>query len=402
MTVTESAAPTAVGDAELSARLIEAARDLVPRLRERSAETERLRRLPRETLEDVAGAGLLGILTPKVWGGKELGIETMARVTYELARGDASVAWCTMFLGAHDWLIAHFREEAQAEYWSNPAVHSAGIFAPSGRAEKVDGGYRVSGTWEFGSGIDHADWFLGGAIVTNIDEPGLHFFMFETGQFSYADDWRNLGLRGSCSATVTVDDVFVPEHRVIPVGWAAGGDGADGNPDPLPNPVYSLPFPPVNSTLIGMVMLGTVQGAYEQLLEWVQSRVSSTTGRSVRDRVQTQTRVTEAAGAIQAARLLLESNLATICGAVSLDYRQRVVCRRDMVYASRLMVQAIEALKTVAGARGLQDASRFQKLWRDMHTMSNHILFEFDGTGERFGRMELGMEPPAPQIDPYY
>jgi 3-hydroxy-9,10-secoandrosta-1,3,5(10)-triene-9,17-dione monooxygenase len=274
------------------------------------------------------------------------------------------------------------------------------VFAPTGRARRVDGGFRLSGAWPWASGIEHCDWLVGGAFVEGDAPPHLHFFLLDATQFTWEDTWFNAGLRGTGSHTGVADDAFVPAHRVIGVERASEGlgPGVESNP----NPLYRTPFPPPFGALCATVTLGTVRGAYEQFCDWTRDRASGTTGLGAAGRAPVQIALSQTAAQIDAAELLLARVIARSGDPDALDYRTRVTCRRDTGYASQMLVDAVDRLQRLGAARGLLDANPLQRAWRDAHAVASHILFNFDGIGERYGRLELGLEPPSLQIDPYF
>src|SRR5579871_4268002 len=151
MTVDTSSAVTGKVTRE---ELVQRAAALVPVLKERAAETDRQRYMLPETVKDIVDAGLLRIGTPERWGGNGLEIDAMYDVAMELGRGCGSTAWCYAVWSIHNWAVGHFPQQAQEEYFggSPDAITSSAYNIAGGTAEPVDGGYRVSGRWDFSSG----------------------------------------------------------------------------------------------------------------------------------------------------------------------------------------------------------------------------------------------------------
>ncbi len=154
--------PKASPSADISAyaAMIARARALVPRLRERAPKTEELRRLPPETERDLHEAGLFRIVQPKRVGGAELDYVALVDCADVLAQGDASVAWNFANLASHHWMLGMFDRRAQDLVWDKDpdALIASSFIFPSGRARKVDGGYRLRGHWPFSSGVSSSDW----------------------------------------------------------------------------------------------------------------------------------------------------------------------------------------------------------------------------------------------------
>jgi 3-hydroxy-9,10-secoandrosta-1,3,5(10)-triene-9,17-dione monooxygenase len=149
--------------ADFDQTLLRKARALAPTLRERAAETTRARRVPEQTIRDLWDAGLWYLLKPKKFGGPEIRPDVAFTVADELAHGDGSAGWIWAVFTIHDFLVALWPEEFQHEYWAKDTL-SASSFAPMGKATPASGGYRISGKWNFCSGVDNADWLLLGVF----------------------------------------------------------------------------------------------------------------------------------------------------------------------------------------------------------------------------------------------
>ena len=144
-----------------AAELLARARALVPSLLERSPRTEAERRVPDETVADFERAGFFRVLQPKRYGGLQMEFSVFAHLVRELAHGCASSAWVYAVVAELGWVMALFPREGQDEIWgSDPSARGCAAVDPSGKAEKVAGGYKLSGQWRFISGSDHAQWVL--------------------------------------------------------------------------------------------------------------------------------------------------------------------------------------------------------------------------------------------------
>ena len=199
------------------AKLLAHAEALVPVLRERAGHTEELRQLPEETIEDLHRTGLFRILQPRRVGGSELPFRSIVELVSVIGKGDGSTAWVLANLAAHHWMLGMWPKQAQDEVWGQSPdnlIGSALIF-PRGRARSVEGGYRVAGRWPFSSGVDPAAWNLVGAILHD-EERGIaqpRIFLLPASDYTIIDTWHVIGLAGTGSKDIAVDDVFVPEYR---------------------------------------------------------------------------------------------------------------------------------------------------------------------------------------------
>jgi 3-hydroxy-9,10-secoandrosta-1,3,5(10)-triene-9,17-dione monooxygenase len=383
------------------AALLKRAEALVPVLRERAGKAEELRRMPDETIEDLHRTGLFRILQPKRVGGSELPFRAIVELVATIGRGDGSTAWVLANLAAHHWLLGMWPPKAQDEIWGESPdnlIGSALIF-PRGRAHRVEGGYRLSGRWPFSSGVDAAAWNLIGAIVQDQEagtaEPRI--FVLPARDYTIIDTWHVIGLGGTGSKDVAVDDVFVPEYRSIAVKEITGGP----NPGSAVNHsvLYQLPAISLFAFCIAGVSLGIAQGAIEYFVETMRTRTSYYTGRNLADFVTVQVHLAEAAAIADAARAVLlgdcdEATRIVDKGEIpSLDQRARY--RRDGAYAATLCTKAVDVLFQATGGGAIYARNPLQRAFRDVHAANAHYVLNWDINGAMYGRVALGLSPDA-------
>ncbi|RYG94027.1 MAG: hypothetical protein EON57_19000, partial [Alphaproteobacteria bacterium] len=184
--MSSSAAAVDLREAGEAERLYEAARSFVPRIRELAREQEINRRLDDDLLNDMEAAGLFSILVPKRWGGSGLGPVEVNKLVEILGSGDCSTAWVCSFYMLHNWFICRLPLETQQTlYAKTNSVRAAGVFGPPSVAEKVDGGYIVSGRWSYASGILHAPYSFVPALVGET----MYWFLVPKTQLTVHDDW---------------------------------------------------------------------------------------------------------------------------------------------------------------------------------------------------------------------
>ena len=147
------------------------ARGLVPVLRERAERAEAAREMPKDTIEDLHRTGLLRFHQPKSWNGMELDFVALFDIPAEIARGCASTGWNVANLGVHHWMLALYDERAQEDVWGEnaDALIASGIAYPQGRGRRVDGGFVISGHWNFSSGVDPGDWNMLAVMIRDGD-----------------------------------------------------------------------------------------------------------------------------------------------------------------------------------------------------------------------------------------
>ena len=379
-------------------------RALVPELRERGARAEAARDLLPETLADLHGTGLLRFCQPKRWGGMELPFESQIDIPHEIARGCASTAWLVSNYAIHHWLLAFYDERAQEEIWgADPdALIASGIAYPQGRGRKVDGGYVVSGHWNFSSGVSPSEWNMLAAVIRDGDKVVDHrICILHKSQYEIIDDWHVLGMRSTGSRSVKATEVFVPEYRTLS-GYQCRGAGDFPGAKVNPSGVYRLPVAMISSHCLGAVAVGNAQAAMELTCEHVKARTTAYTGASMRDFQAVQLRVGGAGARIEAARLMLRND--AVRGQRWADDRvvptveEKLAVKRNAAYATALATEAVDLLHGMAGANGIYDSYPIQRLFRDAHALGAHYGFSFDAHGSAWGLVALGGTVSSPKL----
>jgi 3-hydroxy-9,10-secoandrosta-1,3,5(10)-triene-9,17-dione monooxygenase len=376
---------------------LEQARALTPRIAERAARCEALRRCPEETIAELHESGLMRVMQPKRYGGGELGMEVIADVTFELSRGCASTAWVWLNLATHAWNIAQFGAEAQDDVWSKnaAAVAATGLAFPCGRATPVSGGYRVTGRWPFGSGVDAADWMIVGAFTENPGgQTGRRFFLVPKPDFRSLDNWNAVGLAGTGSHDVEVNDVFVPEHRTVAAELLASGYDAPGAKFST-SPIYRLPAYAAFGFGLAGVPLGAARAALQDYLDGSRKRVATYGAGRLAELGPIQGKIAEASACVAFAEHayranLVEMNQLTETGVpIANDVKLR--WKRDLAFGVTLCKRAIETLMAASGAAGLSMNQPLQRHFRDIHAAGAHIGLTWDVQATAYGRDALGV-----------
>jgi 3-hydroxy-9,10-secoandrosta-1,3,5(10)-triene-9,17-dione monooxygenase len=380
------------------------ARALVPALRARAAEAEKARVMPQETIAELHASGILRSMQPRRWGGMEFDFVAYVDFPLELARGCASTGWNLANLQIHHWMLAMYDERAQEEVWGadRDALIASGIAYPQGRAKKADGGFVVSGRWNFSSCVNVADWNMLAVTVRDGERVTDHrMCLLKKSEYEVVDDWNVLGMRSTGSMTVVATDVFVPEYKALGMHEARGGDrfpGAKGNP----NPVYCVPLSALGGHGIGACAVGNAQAALEATIASVKERSTNYTGAKMRDFQAVQLRVGAAGAKIDAARLILRNDCLEaqeIAGRRQIaDAATKLRFKRNLAYAVGLCTDAVDALHAMAGANGIYEAYPLERIFRDAHSLAGHISFSFDAQASSWGLAALGGEINNPTL----
>lgn len=382
--------------------VLAAVRPLLPTIAARSGVADEKRMLPAETLEELIAAGALGMLRPKRYGGAEAHPAEFFEVVRTLAGACGSTGWVASVLGVHPWHVALFPEAAQDEVLGpDPDTVVCSAYAPVGRLEPVDGGYRLTGHWSFSSGADHAAWALLGATLPGDGPTPRHLTaLVPRSDFRVRDVWDVVGLRGTGSNDVHVDAAYVPAHRVLAhADQESAAPGREVNTAPL----YRLPFASVFTTAVAMPVLGAVTGCLDSWLCHMQERVrvSPSGGRFAEDPFA-QVAIARAASDVDAAVLQMERNLdqlhaAAVAGEeVALELRARA--RRDQVLGTERALGAVDLLFKTAGGNSLHRGNPIERAWRDAHAGSVHVANDVDRALAGYGRVAFGLPVDDPLV----
>ena len=375
-------------------------RDLLPVLRERAQETEDARVVPTESVKALEETGFFRLLQPARFGGHEAEPITFLTAVRLIGSACGSTGWVASVLGVHAWQLALFPPLAQDEVWADDsAARMSSSYAPTGRAEVVPGGYRLTGRWSFSSGCDHATWVLLGAIVLNDEGKPIDFrtFLLPVSDYEIDDVWDTVGLRGTGSNDIVVSGAFVPEHRSLSFTDVSRCKcpGHEVNKAPL----YRLPYGSLFSYSITTPIIGMATGAYEAHVAYQRDRVRAAyIGQKAAEDPHGQVRIAEAAAELDSAWLALERNmtelmeLARAGEKIPVPLRLRV--RRDQVRGTGQAISAVDLLFENSGGRALKTGTPIQRFWRDAHAGRVHAINDPERALSAFGRGEFGLEVP--------
>jgi 3-hydroxy-9,10-secoandrosta-1,3,5(10)-triene-9,17-dione monooxygenase len=368
---------------------------VVDEIRARVAQAEESRRIPTDTVDQLKDCGVFRALQPARHGGLE--VEPMAyyEAVRDIAAACGSTGWVTSILGVHAWQLALFPEPAQDEVWGTDrdALVSSS-YAPTGRVDAVEGGYRVRGRWNFSSGCDHATWvFLGGAVLDSDGQPiDFGTVLLPCSDYVIDDVWDTVGLRGTGSNDIVVEDAFVPAHRYLSFADTSRCN-CPGNATNT-SPLYRLPFASVFSNVITAPLIGMALGAYDAHVAYMRDRVRVSYGQRVVDDGFAQVRVAQAASELDAAWLQLERNmremtrLAHAGDRIPMELRARA--RRDQVRGTDRAVDAVDLLFENSGGHALRRGTVIERAWRDVHSGRVHAVNDPERALSMYGKFALG------------
>ncbi len=385
-------------DTANGAELLATARNFRPRIATLRDAIETSRRLPDDLARDLAGAGFFRVFLPTAYGGLDLTPMDGIAVFEELAKADASVAWCVWNGNTH-WIAAQLSPEAAHAIHRDPHVITANSTRPSGQAHVVEGGYRLTGRWSLVSGCELATWMVLWAVVHEDGKPRMspsggpeiRFMLLPASQCEIIDTWTVGGLRGTGSHDVAVHDVFVP------LAFAAGFFDSHV----LPETRYRIPAFSRVIPGLGAMALGIASTAVETLKEIAGAKTPVRTTQMLRDTPDAQVRVSQAEALVRSARLFLFDSLEQLwtellaTGRVTME--ARALTRLAASHAVSSAVQAIDLVYIAGGASSIYVSCPLERAFRDVHIMTQHI-----GVHPRVmhstGRVLFGLESDTPLL----
>lgn len=384
--------------------LLDRARALRPMLMDRAAATEAEGRVSADVTRMLVETGLYRLGQPSRFGGYEYGPSDILRLGFELGRGCGSTGWCAMLANVNGWLAAYWPLAAQQEIWGDDPDHLVtGTFVPTGRCEAAEGGYHVRGRWPFASNCDNSDWLFVSAMLPDGagEPPSVGWFMVPRADLGIDhDSWQVAGMQGTGSKTLFADDpIFVPSHRVI--RFADVERGTTPGRDIPGNVMARFNFATMGAVTLVAPLLGIAQAALDWYAQAMRAKVKASLKPgapvSVAQTPQAQVRAGEAQVRIDAALALLLADLvpleARARAGEDLAVADRIRIRRDIGFAARAAVDAVNILFEGAGASsGALDAP-IQRYWRDVNTAARHASLDTQAIYALVGQLCFGLDP---------
>jgi 3-hydroxy-9,10-secoandrosta-1,3,5(10)-triene-9,17-dione monooxygenase len=380
----------------MSQAVLDAVRDLLPTFRERADEAERLRVVPEASIKELEETGFFRLLQPRRFDGLESDPVDFYRAVRDIASACGSTGWVSSVVGVHPWQVALFADEAQQAVWgTDTSTRLSSSYAPTGKAIQAEGGFTLSGKWSFSSGCDHCSWVLLGGLVFNAEGNVVDFrtFMVPRENYEIIDVWDMVGLRGTGSNDIVVNEVFVPEAFTLSMGDTGRcfGPGQEQNPSDL----YKLPFHSIFTGTITTPIIGMAMGAYDEHVEMQQKRTRAAyLGEKASLDPFAAVRIARASSEIDAAWALLVNNIREeqdfVAKGEKIPLKTRLKVRRDQVLGSQRAIDAIDSLFEASGGRALANGTYLQRAWRDAHAGRVHAANDPERALQMYGAHEFG------------
>ena len=380
----------------MSQAVLDGVRDLLPTIRERADDAERARVVPEATVKELEEAGFFRMLQPRQYDGLESDPVDFFTAVRDIAGACGSTGWIASVLGVHPWQVALFDEKAQRAVWGeDTSTRLSSSYAPTGKAVVADGGFTLSGKWSFSSGCDHATWVLLGGLVFDQEGQVVDFrtFLLPREKYQIVDVWNVVGLRGTGSNDIVVDEVFVPEAFTLSMSDTGRcyGPGQSVNDSDL----YKLPFHSLFTTTISTPIIGMAYGAYAEHVEMQQKRVRAAyAGEKANLDPFAAVRIARASSEIDAAWALTMNNIrdeqAHVSRGEKIPLGLRLKVRRDQVLGTQRAIDAIDDLFEASGGRALAEGTYLQRAWRDAHAGRVHAANDPERALQMYGAHEFG------------
>jgi len=347
---------------------------LAPQIAARTTEIEAGRRIPADLVRTLKAIGVFRMVVPVERGGLGFDQRQVCDALAALARLEGAVGWVSLIATAGAMAMGQLPRAAfDRIYADGPDVASAGASAPTGEADIVDGGCRVTGRWALASGCDHADWMFGSCLIRQAGatvmreggaEPLVRMVFLPAPRWRIEDTWRAHGLKGSGSHHVALEDALVPLEQTV--------DFATAKPE-VAGSLYRRFALRLLPTHHAAFAVGMAEGALDDL-----ANLAKTLGRrALNDSVLAHYALGRAEAGVRAARAALQSQAeadATDAADDRLAELAGLVRRaQTAAWATEVGLEAIETCYRLAGSAAVLDSCPLQRRLRDMRAAGQHL-----------------------------
>ena len=375
------------------------ARALAPRIAAAAAQIEAARELPADLVAALHEAGLFRMLLPRSLGGEEVSPALFAQAVEELAKADASTAWCVAQTSVCSTIASALAPDTAREIF---AKHPDNLLAwgpagPNAKAIAEKNGFRISGAWQYASGSRHAQWLAAhcpvfepdGTPRLNVDgTPAEITAVFPKSTAAITDVWHVIGLKGTGSDSYGVTELFVPAERTIS---AYGRDFALKHER---GPLYQFTVFQLFGASFASIALGIARATLDAFVQLAKAKTPTGAKYLLRDNAVIQSQIGVGETQLTSARVFLLHALnemwdgARQSGAVTLD--QRVTLRMASSNATHLAKSVVDGAYHAAGATAIFESNPFERRFRDLHTVSQQVQAHFS-MFEAIGQHFLGL-----------
>ncbi|MDE0758768.1 MAG: hypothetical protein OSB45_11460 [Pseudomonadales bacterium] len=380
-------------------QLIESIQSLVPMIEENAAEAERGRKPVDSVMQAIEKTQAYRYFVPKKYGGFEFSLEGFMQLGMILGAADISTAWVVTFCMEHNWLIGLYNQEAQDHiFGKHPYIIAPGALAPRGVATPVEGGFRLTGQWQWGTGVMHANWVMVGALTEGADPPELCMYALPIEQAEIIDTWQMSGMAGTGSNDIAVKDAFVPGYLRQQLTDMRAGDSPGAAIHKTAT--YRMPMLPVLGLTAAAPAVGCAKKTVDLFKQSLLQRMVYGTQNKLSDRALAQSKLahltvrlnnTEQA-LLQIAREVMQwGESGDICPDIA-----RAAFRVRIGHVVRDARNIVRDVSEASGSSAHNLQNPLQRALRDLETLSCHTVFDLDVSSEAYGRLLLGLNSNTP------
>jgi indole-3-acetate monooxygenase len=377
-----------------------AALALQPELAERAQEMEDVRRLPADLARKMADAGIFRMITPRAYGGLESSPREIVDVVEAVADANASAGWCAMIAATTAMNAAYMAPEYAREVYSDPLTITGGVFAPMGKAIVDGDDFIVSGRWQWGSGSANCTWLCGGCMVYEDGElrklpsgrPDARMMVFPASEVELIDTWHVMGLKGTGSGDIAVDNIRVPKGRSVSL--VADKPNID-------DALYKFPAFGLLALGVAGTALGNTRGTLRAFADLAGAKKNQGSAKTLSERVNIQAEMAKMMASFRSARAYLHDEIdqtweiAQTSEDIPVD--RRAALRMACTHMVRTGAEIARNCYDLGGGAALFQSSDLQRRFRDAHAMTQHIVTA-PGTWELTGRLLFGLPTDAGMV----
>jgi 3-hydroxy-9,10-secoandrosta-1,3,5(10)-triene-9,17-dione monooxygenase len=349
------------------------------------------RRVPQANIDALQEAGFFLALQPRQWGGHELDPQDFFRMQMAIAEGCMSTAWASGIVAVHAFQLALMDPRAQQDVWGDD-IHTrvSSSYAPMGKVTEVDGGFRFSGRWGWSSGCDHCSWVLLGGVCP---DGGYRSFLIPRSDYEIVDTWQSMGLQGTGSNDIVVDDVFVPDYRTHKAedGYLGTNPGVDSSSADI----YRLPWAQLFIRVVSTPAIGAGKAALDLYRNLVVSKASGDVTKLAGD-TGTQERIAAATNALDEIECVLFRNFDLMVNQVRagdpIPIEDRIKYRYQAALVIERCMEVVDSLFSSAGGGSVFLGSDIQQRFLDIHTARAHVANNPTSFGRNLGATQLGTD----------
>jgi alkylation response protein AidB-like acyl-CoA dehydrogenase len=368
---------------------------LAPKITAAASQTEIDRELTSEVVAALHEEDLFRMLMPRSVDGHELSPMIFVQAIEELAKSDASTAWCVAQTSIASTICASLAPETAYELFgaNRQALLAMGPPHPSGKAVAASGGYRITGTWQFASGSRHATWMAAHCPVYDpdgmprVDNNGIpveRTLIFPKSDAKIIDVWHVMGLRGTGSDSYSASDLFVPEQRTMSTFGRNPAERRERGP------LYQFTVFQLFGASFASIAIGIARTALDAFIELAKQKSPYGAKHLLRDNAVIQSQIGFAQSQLASARIFLHHALDEIwkgacAGAITIE--QRMQLRMASSHATFQARQVVDTAYHAAGATAIFETNPFERRFRDVHTVSQQVqahLSVFEAIGQHY------------------